>query len=108
VKVIGHRGASSSAPENTMASFRAAIELGADGIEFDVQQTADGYLVVIHDAMLDRTTNGTGHVFETTAAAFEALDAGGWFSEAFADERVPPLDDVLALRDVDFELEFKD
>ncbi len=108
MKVIGHRGASSSAPENTMASFRAAIELGVDGIEFDVQQTADGRLVVIHDAMLDRTTNGTGHVFETSAAAVGALDAGGWFSKAFAGARVPRLDDVLALHDVDFELEFKD
>lgn len=91
-----------------MAAFRAAIELGADGIEFDVQQTVDGHLVVIHDAMLDRTTNGTGPVFETTADAVAGLDAGGWFSDAFAGERVPRLDEVLALGDIEFELEFKD
>jgi len=91
-----------------MAAFCAAVELGADGIEFDVQQTADRHLVVIHDAMLDRTTNGTGPVFETSVDAIASLDAGGWFSEAFTGERVPHLDEVLALDDVDFELEFKD
>ena len=69
MKVIGHRGASAQSPENTMAAFRAAIELGADGIEFDVHLTSDGQLVVIHDAMLDRTTSGSGPVFETTAEA---------------------------------------
>jgi len=58
--VTGHRGASAIAPENTMAAFRLAIELGADGLEFDVQRTSDGELVVMHDAILDRTTNGTG------------------------------------------------
>lgn len=108
MKVIGHRGASEHAPENTMAAFRAAIGLGANGIEFDVQQTIDGHLVVIHDAMLNRTTSGSGPVFEATAEVIEGLDAGGWFSDAFFGEPVPRLADVLALDGVEFELEFKD
>jgi len=91
-----------------MAAFRAAVELGADGIEFDVQRTVDGHLVVIHDAMLDRTTNGTGAVFETPVDAIADLNAGEWFDETFSDERVPALADVLALDGIDFELEFKD
>ena len=91
-----------------MAAFRAAIELGADRIEFDVQQTSDGHLVVIHDALLDRTTSGRGPVFETSARTIAGLDAGRWFGDAFTDERVPGLDEVLALADVEFELEFKD
>jgi len=72
------------------------------------QRTVDGHLVVIHDATLDRTTNGTGQVFETSADVVAGFDAGGWFSDTFADERVPRLDEVLALGDIDFELEFKD
>lgn len=106
--VIGHRGDSAAAPENTMAAFRCAIDHGADGIEFDVQQTSDGQLVVMHDAMLGRTTSGAGPVFETSAEAIASLDAGGWFSDAFTEERVPLLDEVLRLEDVEFELEFKD
>jgi glycerophosphoryl diester phosphodiesterase len=91
-----------------MAAFREAIRLGADGIEFDVQLTSDGQLVVMHDATVDRTTNGHGAVFEMTLAEIEALDAGAWFDERFIGERVPTLADVLALDGVDFELEFKD
>lgn len=91
-----------------MAAFRLAIDHGADGIEFDVQQTSDGRLVVMHDSMLDRTTNGSGPVFEASAEAIAELDAGGWFGDAFIEEPVPVLDEVLRLEDVDFELEFKD
>lgn len=95
--VIAHRGASGTAPENTMAAFRQAVEMGADMIELDVQRTKDGQVVVIHDATLERTTNGTGQVREHTYAEIEKLDAGSWFGEEqeFAGERVPLLKDVL-------------
>lgn len=95
--VIAHRGASGTAPENTMAAFRQAVEMGADMIELDVQRTKDGQVVVIHDATLKRTTNGTGEVREHTYAEIEQLDAGSWFGEEqeFAGERVPLLKEVL-------------
>lgn len=107
MQVIGHRGASAEAPENTMAAFTRALELGADGFEFDVQLTSDGHPVVIHDAMLERTTNGTGPVFEATLEEIRRLDAGSWFDPAFANSRVPRLDEVLALPAAVFELEIK-
>lgn len=105
--VIGHRGASIEAPENTMAAFVRALELGADGIEFDVQLTADGHAVVLHDALLDRTTSGSGPVFAVDLDEVRALDAGSWFGPDFVGERVPLLDDVLALPAGVFELEIK-
>jgi glycerophosphoryl diester phosphodiesterase len=94
--IIGHRGALDCAPENTMASFREALAQGADLIELDVQMSADGQLVVIHDQTLERTTNGRGLVADTTLAEIQALDAGSWFSPEFAGERVPELSEVLA------------
>lgn len=105
--LIGHRGAPDEAPENTMRAFRRALELGADGFEFDVQLTSDGHPIVIHDAMLDRTTTGTGPVFAATASHIETLDAGGWFAPSCAGERVPSLHEVLALPAEIFELEIK-
>lgn len=90
-----------------MGAFRQAIAAGADGIEFDVQRTSDGELVVIHDALLDRTTNGSGAVFQTTFDEIALLDAGGWFRQDFEGERVPRLAEVLALDAAVFELEFK-
>lgn len=107
VRVIAHRGASSDAPENTMAAFERALELGADGFEFDVQLTSDGHPVVVHDTMLDRTTNGTGPVFHASLAEVRSLDAGSWFGPDFAGERVPTLEEVLALPAAIFELETK-
>lgn len=74
--IIGHRGASAHAPENTLKAFKLAQEQGADGIEFDVQLSADSHPVVIHDHTLERTTNGTGNVYDYSAAALAALDAG--------------------------------
>jgi len=105
--LIGHRGASEEAPENTIASFGRALELGADGFEFDVQLTSDGHAVVMHDAMLERTTNGTGPVFESTLEEVRSFDAGGWFGADFVGARVPLLDEVLALPAAVFELETK-
>jgi glycerophosphoryl diester phosphodiesterase len=91
---IGHRGAAAVAPENTIASFRRAVELGAQAVELDVQRTKDGHLVVMHDDTVDRTTDGTGHVAELTLARIRRLDAGSWNGTAFAGERVPTLDEL--------------
>lgn len=88
--VIAHRGASASAPENTLAAFRLALEHQADGIELDVHLSADGHLVVIHDDDLDRTTTGTGKVGQLTLEEIRAADAGNG-------EKVPTLDEVLTL-----------
>jgi glycerophosphoryl diester phosphodiesterase len=95
--VIGHRGAAGRAPENTLAGLRRARELGCNWVEFDVRLTADGGLVLCHDAELDRTTDGSGAVAEHTSAAIGRLDAGSRFSPAFAGEKVPTLDEALAL-----------
>lgn len=94
VRVLGHRGAAALAPENTFASFAAAERLGADLVELDVRRARDGELVVIHDATLDRTTNGRGLVADRTGPEIRALDAGSWFGQAFAGERVPSFDEL--------------
>jgi glycerophosphoryl diester phosphodiesterase len=85
-----------SRPENTFASFEQALESGADWIELDVHQTRDGGLAVIHDEAVDRTTNGHGLVKEHTIAELKQLDAGSWFGQQFAGQRIPTLDEVLA------------
>jgi glycerophosphoryl diester phosphodiesterase len=105
--VYAHRGASASLPENTMAAFLAAVDLGVDGIEFDVHQTSDGHLVVIHDYDLSRTTDGEGLVHERDAAYIRSLSAGAWRGEQFRGDRVPLLEEVLALEGIAFELEVK-
>jgi glycerophosphoryl diester phosphodiesterase len=100
---IGHRGASGDAPENTLAAFALALEMGADGIEFDVHLSRDRIPMVIHDSRLERTTSGSGRVGEHTAATLSKLDAGSWFNRRFPAlaqaqfERctVPHLDEVL-------------
>ncbi|WP_172582139.1 glycerophosphodiester phosphodiesterase [Subtercola boreus] len=95
-RVIAHRGASSVAPENTIASFDAALAAGADAIEVDLQLTADGVAVVIHDDRLDRTTDLVGDVEGTDARSLASADAGTWFAPAFAGARVPTFDDLIA------------
>jgi len=97
--IIAHRGSSASAPENTLAAFSLALEQGVDAIECDVRLTKDNHLVVIHDATLNRTTNGTGYVRDHTREELDALDAGSWFHRRFAGERIPTLDTVLSLVD---------
>lgn len=92
--IFAHRGASADAPENTMAAFRLALEQGADGIELDIQMSADGKLVVIHDETLDRTTNGSGLVCLQTADQLRRLSAGKGHP-GYADERIPLLEEVL-------------
>src|SRR5690606_3020467 len=94
-EVQAHRGASTVAPENTIAAFRAARDQGARWVELDVALLADGTPVVIHDVTLDRTTNGKGPLGEMTAADLAGLDAGSWFGAQFAGERLSTLPDVL-------------
>ena len=93
--VIAHRGASSSAPENTIAAFREAVDLGAHAIELDTMLSADGIPVVIHDHTLDRTTTGSGLVSRLPLQELTRLDAGSWFSESFSGEKIPSLQFVL-------------
>ena len=93
---IAHRGASRSAPENTLAAFKKALEIGVDAIELDLHGTADGEIVVIHDATLDRTTDLHGDINETTLETIQSADAGRWFAAEFAGEPVPTLTEALA------------
>jgi len=95
--VVAHRGANAYAPENTLAAFHLAAEQGADAIECDVRATADGHLVVIHDASLDRTTDRRGRIDALTLDEVRRADAGGRRGQTFAGERVPTLEEVLAL-----------
>ncbi len=94
-RVIAHRGFSGRAPENTLAAIREAILIGADMAEIDVTLSSDGEIVVIHDETLDRTTSGTGEVSRFTLSELQAMDAGSWFSQQFAGERIPTLEEVL-------------
>jgi len=93
--IIGHRGASTDAPENTLAAFRQALEQGADGVELDAKLTADGQVIVIHDPTVERTTNGKGKIKELPLAALQELDAGSWKDMRFKGEKLPTLDEVF-------------
>lgn len=92
---LAHRGASACAPENTLAAFRLASELGADGVELDAKLSRDGVVVVMHDQTVDRTTNGSGRVSDLTLAELKRLDAGSKFNSTFAGEPVPTLKEVI-------------
>ena len=93
--IFAHRGASTQAPENTLASFGLALSQGADSIELDARLSADGQVVVIHDPTVDRTTNGHGRVAELTLAELRSLDAGSFFSEKYHAEKIPLLEEVF-------------
>ena len=95
--VIAHRGASLHAPENTLAAFRLAAELGADAIELDAMLTADGNVVVHHDRTLERTTDGVGRLTDCTLEELRRLDAGSYFNDEFVGEQIPTLQEVLQL-----------
>jgi len=95
--ICAHRGVSSTHPENTLAALRAACDIGALQTEIDVRRTADGYLVLMHDESVDRTTSGTGPVSSMTLAEIKSLDAGAWKSPEFAGETVPTLPETLQL-----------
>jgi len=94
---IAHRGASHYFPENTMAAFKGAIEMEADMLELDVLLSKDGKIMVIHDATLDRTTDGEGPVKEKTLKELKKLDAGNWFGSKFRGEPIPTLREALTL-----------
>lgn len=93
--IIAHRGASSLAPENTFASFDKALNVGADGIEFDLQLSKDNVPVVIHDESLERTTTGQGMVYDYNLAELKSFDAGSWFAKEFSGEKIPTLDELF-------------
>jgi len=97
--IIGHRGYPAKYPENTLAAFEAAIQAGAVMIELDVMLSRDRKVVVIHDATLDRTTNGKGSVADYTLAELKQLDAGSWYDAQFAAQQIPELSEVLDLVD---------
>ncbi len=92
---IAHRGASGSAPENTLTSFNKAIGFGAEVVELDVHLSSDGELIIIHDHTLDRTTDLKGEIKNHTLKEIKKADAGSWFKPEFKNERVPTLDEVL-------------
>ncbi|GLS90961.1 glycerophosphoryl diester phosphodiesterase [Psychromonas marina] len=97
IKTTAHRGASSLAPENTLAAFMKAAELGCDWIEIDVQLSLDKVPMVIHDRTVDRCSNGSGAVAELALSSLKQLDAGQWFGQAFTEERIPTLAETLCL-----------
>ena len=100
---FAHRGASHDAPQNTLAAFRLALEMGADGVELDVQASKDGEAVVIHNFTVDAATDGQGAVKDKTLAELKELDAGSWFDapsinsgrRRFAGQRIPTLQEVI-------------
>jgi len=95
--LFAHRGDSAHAPENTLPAFQQALQKGADGVELDAKLTADGHVIVIHDATVDRTTDGKGKVASFTLEAMRKLDAGKRFNEKFAGTKVPLLEEVFEI-----------
>lgn len=106
--VFGHRGARGYAPENTMKSFLMAAEMGVDGVELDVHLSKDGELVVIHDDMVDRTTDGHGRVRDFTVGELKKLDAGSKFGREWKGARIPTLGEVFdGLGRTEYRIELK-
>ncbi|MFB9887795.1 glycerophosphoryl diester phosphodiesterase [Balneatrix alpica] len=95
VRVIGHRGAANLAPENTLASIRAAAAVGTPWVEIDVSVLADGALVIFHDDELERCSNGQGPLAAANLAYIQQLDAGSWFAHHYAGEPIPTLQQAL-------------
>ncbi|MDZ7689984.1 MAG: glycerophosphodiester phosphodiesterase family protein [Balneolaceae bacterium] len=93
--IIAHRGASAYYPENTMAAFRGAVDMGAEMIELDILLSKDGVPVAFHDARLGSHTNGSGRLENYTLEQLKQLDAGAWFDAKFTGQRIPTLDEVL-------------
>lgn len=94
VGIVAHRGLSAEAPENTMAAFRRAVEVGCDLLELDCHLSKDGVVVIIHDDTLDRTTDSAGPVRDLTWHELQRLDAGSWFAPEFAGQWIPRLDEL--------------
>lgn len=93
--IFAHRGASAHAPENTLAAFELALAQGAEAIELDVKLSADGHVVVIHDATADRTTDGHGRVQDKSLVQLRSLDAGAFFDPKYRGEKIPTLEEVF-------------
>lgn len=111
VKIVAHRGAMEERPENTMAAFQRAHDLGADIVEIDLYTSSDGHLFILHDSTLDRTTDGVGEATEFTLEELQALDAGSWFGDEYVDEHIPSFREVLewaAEEDVELLLDLKE
>ena len=109
-KVIGHRGAAGHAPENTLASIQKAFDLGVTWVEVDVKLSGDGEPILLHDDLVDRTTNGKGAAKDMTLAELKALDAGAWFGASFAGIHIPTLVELLVVlveRNMGVNLELK-
>lgn len=96
-EIIAHRGASYLAPENTLAAFRKAMEIGADGVEMDVQQTSDKKLVIHHDFIIDLHTDIRGQIYDMTEGELKELDFGSWKDVSYKDEKIATLQEALAL-----------
>lgn len=109
-QIIAHRGASAERPECTLAAIRRAVEVGATAVEVDVRTSQDGKLFILHDATLDRTTNGKGPAGDLTLAQLQQLDAGSWFGRDYRGEQIPSLKEVaIACRGkVDLLLDLKE
>jgi glycerophosphoryl diester phosphodiesterase len=108
--VIAHRGASGHAPENTLVAFERAVQLGAPFIETDLHLTRDARFVAVHDATLERTTNGRGNVHDFTLHELRRLDCGLWYDRAYMGQKIPTLEETLEFarkHDVVFYLEIK-
>lgn len=95
VRITAHRGASGLAPENSMASVVLAMKIGANFSEIDVQETADGQLILLHDNSLKRTTNRGGNIWDLKLSDLQGVDAGSWFSPQFAGEPVPTFEQII-------------
>ena len=94
-RVIGHRGAKAYAPENTLESIKTAASLGVEWVELDVKLTRDNVPIIFHDEELERTTNGSGKVAETSYEDIQQLEAGSWFADSFAGIKIPTLEEAL-------------
>ncbi|WP_162878697.1 glycerophosphodiester phosphodiesterase [Peribacillus butanolivorans] len=95
IQIFAHRGSKGTHPENTMAAFKEAARIGAEGIEFDVHLSSDGEMIVIHDETLDRTTSLLGYVKDCSAQKLKTADAGSKFSEEFQGEPIPFLKEIF-------------
>ena len=96
-QIIAHRGASYLAPENTLTAFKKAMEIGADGVEMDVQQTIDAGLVIHHDYMIDLHTDISGKIYDMTMGDLKELDFGSWKDAIFQDEKIATLQEAMEL-----------
>ncbi|MGR5169538.1 glycerophosphodiester phosphodiesterase family protein [Vibrio owensii] len=108
--LIGHRGVAGKFPENTKVSVQAAIDLGLNWVEVDVQPTKDNVLVVCHDHTVNRCSNGKGRVDQMTLSELKALDFGRWFNDEFANESIMTLSELLELaaeNDLNLNIEVK-